>query len=86
MKRINKLSEKYGFAVIEDASHALGAMYEEEYVGNCKYSDISIFSFHPVKIITTGEGGVSITNNYKYAEKMRDLRSHCIISNSGRSI
>ena len=86
MKEIYELSKEYGFYIIEDASHALGGKYENQPVGNCKYSDISIFSFHPVKIITTGEGGVSITNNEKYAEKMRDLRSHCIIKDRNRFI
>ena len=57
MKAIHKLSKEYGFSIIEDASHALGGKYENQPVGNCKYSDISIFSFHPVKIITTGEEG-----------------------------
>ncbi len=84
MKEIYKLSKKYGFSIIEDASHALGGKYENKPVGNCRYSDISIFSFHPVKIITTGEGGISVTNNQKYAQKMRDLRSHCIIKDKKR--
>ena len=84
MKAIYKLSEEYGFSIIEDASHALGGKYENQPVGNCKYSDISIFSFHPVKIITTGEGGVAVTNNKKYAQKMQDLRSHCIIKDRNR--
>tara|TARA_B100000886_G_scaffold169003_1_gene115688 strand:- start:12436 stop:13629 length:1194 start_codon:yes stop_codon:yes gene_type:complete len=84
MKAIYKLSREYGFFIIEDASHALGGKYENQPVGNCKYSDISIFSFHPVKIITTGEGGVAVTNNQKYAQKMRDLRSHCIIKDRSR--
>ena len=64
MKEIHKLSKEYGFNVIEDASHAIGGNYREEKVGSCKYSDICIFSFHPVKIITTGEGGMALTNNY----------------------
>ncbi len=84
MKAIYKLSKEYGFSIIEDASHALGGKYENQPVGNCKYSDISIFSFHPVKIITTGEGGVAVTNNQNYAQKMRDLRSHCIIKDRNR--
>ena len=62
-ERIYKLSKKYNFKIIEDASHALGGKYENQPVGNCKYSDITIFSFHPVKIITTAEGGVAVTNN-----------------------
>ena len=64
-------SQKIWVSIIEDASHALGGKYENQPVGNCKYSDISIFSFHPVKIITTGEGGVAVTNNKKYAQKCR---------------
>ena len=84
MKAIHKLSKEYGFSIIEDASHALGGKYENQPVGNCKYSDISIFSFHPVKIITTGEGGVAVTNNKKYAQNMQDLRSHYIIKDRNR--
>ena len=84
MKKIYQLSKEYGFSVIEDASHALGGKYENMPVGSCKYSDISVFSFHPVKIITTGEGGVAVTNNEKYAQKMKDLRSHCIIKDRNR--
>ncbi len=84
MSAIYKLSKEYGFSIIEDASHALGGKYQDQPVGNCKYSDISIFSFHPVKIITTGEGGVAVTNRPKLAEKMRDLRSHCITRDKKR--
>ena len=78
MQAIGKLSKKYGFSVIEDASHAIGGKYQDEPVGNCRYSDITVFSFHPVKIITTGEGGVALTNDYDLAEKMALLRSHGI--------
>lgn len=78
MERIWELSQKYGFKVIEDASHALGGKYRTYPIGNCKFSDISIFSFHPVKIITTAEGGMAVTNNPKYAHKMQLLRSHGI--------
>jgi len=78
MKRIWELSLKYGFRIIEDGSHAIGAKYQGEPVGNCRYSDITVFSFHPVKIITTGEGGMALTNNPKLAEKMALLRSHGI--------
>jgi len=78
MKEIFNLSTKYGFKIIEDASHAIGAKYLNEPVGNCKYSDITVFSFHPVKIITTAEGGIAITNNKYYANKMGILRSHGI--------
>jgi len=86
MKEIFTLSKIYGFSIIEDASHAIGGKYENEPIGNCKYSDISIFSFHPVKIITTAEGGIAVTNNSKLAEKMKELRSHCIIKDSVRFI
>lgn len=78
MKRIWELSQKYGFRIIEDASHAIGAKYQGEPVGSCRYSDITVFSFHPVKIITTGEGGMALTNDPKLAEKMMLLRSHGI--------
>lgn len=78
MQAIALLSSKYGFKIIEDASHAIGAEYLGERVGNCVYSDITVFSFHPVKIITTGEGGMAVTNNSTLAERMRRLRSHGI--------
>ncbi len=78
MREIYKLSKKYGFHIIEDASHAIGGQYLDKPVGNCHYSSITIFSFHPVKIITTGEGGVATTNNPIYAERMYRLRSHGI--------
>tara|TARA_B100000989_G_C19531418_1_gene470184 strand:+ start:753 stop:1937 length:1185 start_codon:yes stop_codon:yes gene_type:complete len=81
MEAISKLSHRYGFKILEDASHALGGKYKENYVGSCKYSDITVFSFHPVKIITTGEGGVATTNNKDYAEKLYKLRSHGIEKN-----
>ncbi len=84
MKDIKILSEKYGFYVIEDASHALGGKYKEDYIGNCLYSDISVFSFHPVKIITTAEGGVATTKDKKLAEKMRLLRSHFITKDQSK--
>jgi len=75
---IYALSQKYGFKIIEDASHALGASHENTNVGSCIYSDITVFSFHPVKIITTGEGGVAVTNNSETANRMRRLRTHGI--------
>ncbi|MDF3820178.1 UDP-4-amino-4,6-dideoxy-N-acetyl-beta-L-altrosamine transaminase [Leptospira sp. 96542] len=78
LERIFKLSKKYGFRIIEDASHAIGARYKEKPVGNCEYSDITIFSFHPVKIITTGEGGMALTNDEKLYSKLYRLRSHGI--------
>ena len=79
MKTIKDLAETYEIKIIEDASHAIGGMYEDMPVGSCMYSDISIFSFHPVKIITTGEGGMATTRNKEYAERMRLLRSHGIV-------
>ena len=78
MKAIHELSKIYGFKIIEDASHAIGGMYKNEPVGNCKYSDITVFSFHPVKIITTGEGGMALTNSDSIAEKLGLFRSHGI--------
>ena len=78
MKAIWKLSKEYGFKVIEDASHALGGEYLNNKVGNCEYSDMAVFSFHPVKMITTGEGGAITTNNEKLNEKIELLRSHGI--------
>ena len=78
MEKIHTLSKKYGFKIIEDASHAIGAKYKNEPIGNCKFSDITIFSFHPVKIITTGEGGMATTNCPQLANKMQLLRTHGI--------
>lgn len=78
MAAIFALSKRYGFKVIEDASHAIGGKYQDEPVGSCKFSDITIFSFHPVKIITTGEGGMVLTNNPMLAERMQLIRSHGI--------
>jgi UDP-4-amino-4,6-dideoxy-N-acetyl-beta-L-altrosamine transaminase len=78
MASIHALSKRYGFKIIEDASHAIGGRYKEELVGNCRYSDITVFSFHPVKIITTGEGGMSLTNSETLARRMQLLRSHGI--------
>jgi len=78
MQTIHALSQRYGFRIIEDASHAIGARYRNEPVGNCRFSDITVFSFHPVKIITTAEGGAALTNQAALAEKMVLLRSHGI--------
>lgn len=78
MAAVHKLSQKYGFKVIEDASHAVGGKYRGKYVGDCRYSDITVFSFHPVKIITTAEGGMALTNSDKLAARMTLLRSHGI--------
>ena len=81
MKRVFELSKIYGFKIIEDASHAIGGKYLNKPVGNCKYSDITVFSFHPVKIITTCEGGVCVTNSKKLFTKIYSLRSHGIVRN-----
>jgi UDP-4-amino-4,6-dideoxy-N-acetyl-beta-L-altrosamine transaminase len=81
MASIFALSKQYGFKIIEDASHAVGGKYRVEPIGNCRHSDITVFSFHPVKIITTGEGGMAVTNNEALAKRMRLLRSHGISSN-----
>lgn len=78
MEEIHRLSKIYGFSVIEDASHAIGGKYNGAPVGSGRYADITIFSFHPVKIITTAEGGMAVTNNPKLAERMALLRSHGI--------
>lgn len=81
MKKIHELSQEYGFKIIEDASHAIGALYQEGRVGHGQYSDITVFSFHPVKIITTAEGGACLTQNHDLYEKMILLRSHGITRN-----
>jgi UDP-4-amino-4,6-dideoxy-N-acetyl-beta-L-altrosamine transaminase len=82
MKQIHSLSKKYGFRIIEDASHAIGGRYLNGPVGNCKYSDITVFSFHPVKIITTGEGGMAVTNDMELSILLSRLRSHGIVRHS----
>ena len=81
MAAIFKLSQQYGFKIIEDASHAIGGEYLNGKIGNCRFSDITVFSFHPVKIITTGEGGAALTNDPILAERMVRFRSHGISSN-----
>jgi len=78
MDKIYKLSQEYGFKVIEDASHAIGADYKSTKIGCCKYSDLTVFSFHPVKIVTTGEGGMVLTNDKELHEKLLLYRSHGI--------
>lgn len=78
MAAIHGLSQKYGFRIIEDASHAIGAEYRQNRVGDCRYSDITVFSFHPVKIVTTAEGGMMVTNDPAVAASMRRLRTHGI--------
>jgi UDP-4-amino-4,6-dideoxy-N-acetyl-beta-L-altrosamine transaminase len=79
MASIEALAQHYGFAVLEDASHAIGGRYQGEPVGNCRHSAITVFSFHPVKIITTGEGGLATSNDPKLAQLMAELRSHGIV-------
>lgn len=85
MPKIYKLSKKYNFKIIEDASHAIGSKYnyskKDIKIGSCKHSHITIFSFHPVKIITTGEGGAALTNNKKLANKMKIFRTNGITRN-----
>jgi UDP-4-amino-4,6-dideoxy-N-acetyl-beta-L-altrosamine transaminase len=78
MVAIHALSKEYGFKLIEDASHAIGGRYQTEPIGNCRYSDITVFSFHPVKVITTGEGGMAVTNDDDLAKRMGLYRSHGI--------
>ena len=78
MVTIHELGKKYGFKIIEDASHAIGGKYKDEPIGNSCYSDITVFSFHPVKVLTTGEGGMSVTNDPELARRMKLLRSHGI--------
>lgn len=84
MAAIGALAERYGFAVLEDASHAIGGRYRGEPVGNCRHSAITVFSFHPVKIITTGEGGLATTNDLLLAQRMAELRSHGIVRETER--
>ena len=78
MREIHRLSKKYDFKIIEDASHGIGGKYRDKPIGNCRYSDITVFSFHPVKIITTGEGGMCTTNDPKIANQLCLFRSHGI--------
>jgi len=84
MAAIHTLSQKYGFKIIEDASHAIGGKYKGEAIGSCRYSDITVFSFHPVKIITTGEGGIALTNSPELASSMQCYRSHGITSDASK--
>ncbi|MEQ5814543.1 UDP-4-amino-4,6-dideoxy-N-acetyl-beta-L-altrosamine transaminase [Marinobacter sp. NFXS11] len=83
MSEIHQLSKRYGFRIIEDASHAIGGKYKGEFIGANRYSDITVFSFHPVKIITTAEGGMALTNDDELASRMNLLRSHGITRDSG---
>ena len=82
LREIKELSNKYGFKIIEDASHAVGASYGNNKIGSCDFSDITIFSFHPVKIMTTGEGGMALTNNKEIDQKLKLFRSHGITRDS----
>jgi UDP-4-amino-4,6-dideoxy-N-acetyl-beta-L-altrosamine transaminase len=84
MQGIFELSKKYNFKIIEDASHAIGSSYKKIKVGSCRYSDITVFSFHPVKIITTAEGGMALTNNREVAEKICRLRTHGITKDKSK--
>jgi UDP-4-amino-4,6-dideoxy-N-acetyl-beta-L-altrosamine transaminase len=84
MAAIGAMSKRYGFNVLEDASHAIGGRYRGEPVGNCRYSAITVFSFHPVKIITTGEGGLATSNDPVLAQRMVELRSHGIVRDVDR--
>ena len=84
MQRIWELSREYGFTVIEDASHAIGGSYQDNPVGSCAYSDMTVFSFHPVKIITTGEGGMVLTNRRELCEGLQLYRSHGITRDPSR--
>ena len=78
MEKIWELSQRYGFFVIEDASHAIGGRYKKQYIGSCSFSHITVFSFHPVKIITTAEGGLAVTNDPVLLKRLSLLRSHGI--------
>ncbi len=84
MREIKMLSERYGFKILEDASHAIGGKYLGKPVGSCEYSDVAVFSFHAVKNMTTGEGGMAMTNDTELAGKMRMLRTHGITRDTGR--
>jgi UDP-4-amino-4,6-dideoxy-N-acetyl-beta-L-altrosamine transaminase len=84
MAAIGTLAQSYGVAILEDASHAIGGAYQGQPVGNCRYSAITVFSFHPVKIITTAEGGLATTNDPQLAQRMADLRSHGITKDEAR--
>ena len=84
MEGISALADRYGFSVLEDASHAIGGFYRSHPVGSCFYSDITVFSFYPVKIITTAEGGMATTNDTQLANRMAELRSHGIVKDVQR--
>jgi len=84
MERMKALSELYGFRIVEDASHAIGGKYQGEFIGSGRFSDITVFSFHPVKIVTTAEGGMAVTNDAELAQRMEMLRSHGITRDPAR--
>jgi len=86
MEKVNKLSKRYGFEVVEDASHAIGGSCKSEKIGSCRWSKMCIFSFHPVKIITAGEGGVITTNDFELSAKVRSLRTHGIVPNQNADV
>lgn len=86
MEQIYQLSIEYGFKIVEDASHAVGGVYHGNKIGSCKFSDITVFSFHPVKVMTTGEGGMALTNDYELENKMTRLRSHGIVRDKSEII
>ena len=84
MAAIHALGRRYGFSIIEDAAHAIGGRYRGEAIGSCRYSDITVFSFHPVKIITTAEGGMAVTHRPDLAQRMQLLRSHGLTRDPGQ--
>ncbi len=84
MAALHKLGQQYGFRIIEDASHAIGGKYRGEFIGNGRYSDITVFSFHPVKIVTTAEGGMALTHSDELASRMNLLRSHGVTRDRNR--
>jgi UDP-4-amino-4,6-dideoxy-N-acetyl-beta-L-altrosamine transaminase len=86
MQAIKALSERYGFAIIEDASHAIGGRYQNARVGSCHYSDMTVFSFHPVKIVTSAEGGMVTTNNSNLADRLALFRGHGITRDQSRFV
>ncbi len=84
MERVYELAKEHNLKIVEDACHALGAKYKDDKIGNCKYSDATVFSFHPVKHITTGEGGAVLTNNEEIYEKLLMFRNHGITKDKGK--
>ena len=81
LEKLKYLSKKFKFKVVEDASHALGSTYKSSKIGSCKFSDVTVFSFHPVKTITSGEGGAALCNNQKLYKLMKSYSTHGIIQN-----